>query len=467
MSGTITISSTDLLNAIYTQLKSQITKEPEVAEQEYVYIIWTDGTKYYAKNGATGQIDFSGTDIASIFNDVVNSIDTGGVIYIKKGTYDFNGATINIPKYISIIGDGAYITTLKNVSLNYDGSSMGWAPSVVVARLGFMNGNQYSVRFYKMSHSIVEHCVFKRPTFYVGVPHIILDQSVSMKIVKNGFEDYNLQAILIHGDTDAPVPAHYIAFNDFGTTNGTYTWQNIYDIASIYIDHYTQSYNVIAFNDNWRKAPLIYSKAPYNILIGNQGGGNEETVYIYFEWGLNIVIGNKLYTTGTTSNAWVAVDPGPSIWMGNHIEFMGGTGVYLKNSIFINNVLFYERSSGSPLMINDQGNNIIAYNTFTTVQGATMQFNFKTSSIVMYNKGYNPQPATTVTISASTTTTIGPYPYPVQVILSAPSNATSVSLTRSGTSTSLPVQSTYYLYPGDSLSIAEGSTAQTAYVIPQ
>jgi len=467
MSGTITINSNDLLNAIYTQLKSQITKEPEIAKQEYSYIIWTDGTKYYAKNGTTGQIDFINTDIASIFNDVINSIDTGGVIYIKSGTYDFNGATINIPKYISIIGDGAHITTLKNVTLNYDGSNLGWAESIVVARLGFMNGNQYSIRFYKMSHSIVRECIFNRPTYYVGVPHIILDQSVSMKIIENGFEAYNLQAIRIHGDTGAPIPAHYIAFNDFGTTTGTYQWQNIYDIASIYIDHYTQSYNVIAFNDNWRKAPFLYSKAPYNILIGNQGGGDEETTYIYFEWGYNIVIGNKFYTTGTTSTARIAVDVGPSLWVGNHMEFMGGVGVYLRGTVFLNNVLIYQKSSGTPLMIDDKGNNIIAYNMFTALSGATMQFNFKPTSIVIGNLGYNPQPVTTVTVSANTTTTIGPYPYPVQVMLSSPSSAISVSITRSGTSTPLPVQNTYYLYPGDTLSITEAATAQTAYIVPQ
>jgi hypothetical protein len=463
MSGTISINSNDLLNAI----KPQLLQMPEITQQPYSYTIYTDGTTVYAKNGKTGQIDFSGTDVASIFNNVVNSIDTGGLIYVKKGTYDFNGATIYIPKYISIIGEGAYTTTLSNVSLYFDGSSLGWAESVVIARLGFMNGNRYSIKFYKMSHSVVEECVFNRPTFYPGIPHIILDQSVSMKIIKNGFEAYNLQSILIHGDTNAPIPVHYIAFNDFGTSDGTYQWQNIYDIASIYIDHYTQSHNVIALNDNWRKAPFLYSKAPYNILIGNQGGGSEETTYIYFEWGYNIVVANELYTSGTTSSARVAVDVGPSVWMGNYIEFKGGVGVKLNNSLFIGNVLRYQNSSGSPLMIDDQGNNIVAYNTFSALSGATMQFNFKSTSTVMNNKGYNPQPIATLNISANTATTIGPYPYPVQVILSQPSNADSIAITRGSVQTSLPISNTYCLYPGDSITITEGSSPQTAYVIPQ
>jgi hypothetical protein len=52
------------------------------------------------------------------------------------------------------------------------------------------------------------------------------------------------------------------------------------------------------------------------------------------------------------------------------------------------------------------------------------------------------------------------------VILSAPSGATGVSLNRRGTSTPLPIQSSYILYPGDTLSVTEGATEQTAYIVP-
>jgi hypothetical protein len=85
---------------------------------------------------------------------------------------------------------------------------------------------------------------------------------------------------------------------------------------------------------------------------------------------------------------------------------------------------------------------------------------------VIKNQGYNPPQPSIVSVAANATTTIGPYLYDVQVILSAPGNATGVSLTRAGTSTALPIQSSYMLYAGDTLSITEGATAQTAYVVP-
>jgi hypothetical protein len=103
-------------------------------------------------------------------------------------------------------------------------------------------------------------------------------------------------------------------------------------------------------------------------------------------------------------------------------------------------------------------------NTF--INCTTPVYNGGRFNIVRGNIGVDPQPVTTVNIPANATTTIGPYPYPVQVILSAPQNATNVKLTRSGTTTSLPIQSSYSLYPGDTLSVTEGTTAQTAYVIP-
>ena len=113
MSGTITISSTDLLNAVYPQLKSQITKEPEVAQQGYSYIIWTDGTNYYAKNGATGQIEFSGIDASTVIQSVFNSLPIGRTspvaIYLKGS---FTNVNVSVPSRVYLFIDGEIHGTL-------------------------------------------------------------------------------------------------------------------------------------------------------------------------------------------------------------------------------------------------------------------------------------------------------------------------------------------------------------------
>jgi len=104
MSGTITISSVDLLNAVYPQLKSQITREPEVAQQQYSYIIWTDGTNYYAKNGSTGQIDFSGTDASTVIENAINNVSAkGGIVLFRDAIYLSRTVNVNVER-VSLVG---------------------------------------------------------------------------------------------------------------------------------------------------------------------------------------------------------------------------------------------------------------------------------------------------------------------------------------------------------------------------
>ena len=109
MSGTITISSTDLLNAVYPQLKSQVIQEPEIAKQPCSYIVWTDGTNVYARNCTTGKIDFSGTDASDVIQSAINSMvnSGGGKIFVKAGTYILTRA-IRLYSNMTLEGEGRY-----------------------------------------------------------------------------------------------------------------------------------------------------------------------------------------------------------------------------------------------------------------------------------------------------------------------------------------------------------------------
>jgi len=75
-------------------------KPEEVAS----YIIWKDGDKIYAKNGHTGQIEFSGTDAASVIQQSINALTAGRTWKEKvvlKGEFEV-GSQINIPSYTII-----------------------------------------------------------------------------------------------------------------------------------------------------------------------------------------------------------------------------------------------------------------------------------------------------------------------------------------------------------------------------
>jgi hypothetical protein len=114
MSGTITINANDLLNAV----KPQLLQIPEITQQPYSYIIWTDGTNYYAKNGATGQIVFSGTNASTVIESTIHA--GAKYIFIKSGitwipTDNF------IPSNLIIVGEDAesVIIKAKNPDTDY------------------------------------------------------------------------------------------------------------------------------------------------------------------------------------------------------------------------------------------------------------------------------------------------------------------------------------------------------------
>ena len=56
-------------------------------QQDYSYLIWVDGANYYAKNGTTGNIDYSGIVYADVWQQAHDALTTGGHILQKEGLY--------------------------------------------------------------------------------------------------------------------------------------------------------------------------------------------------------------------------------------------------------------------------------------------------------------------------------------------------------------------------------------------
>jgi len=105
MSGTITINSTDLLGAI----KPQLLQMPEITQQPYSYIIYTDGTRYYTKNGSTGVIELVDTDASNVIQYAINKATPGQTVFIRTPspwtTYKLSKPIV--PRNgIAIIGEG-------------------------------------------------------------------------------------------------------------------------------------------------------------------------------------------------------------------------------------------------------------------------------------------------------------------------------------------------------------------------
>jgi len=83
--------------------------EPDVLlypESAYSYIIWTDGAgNYYAKNGTTGEVEFSGNEPGAVSNNVITALINGGIIKYLGGDYDFS-VSLRPTDKIRITGEG-------------------------------------------------------------------------------------------------------------------------------------------------------------------------------------------------------------------------------------------------------------------------------------------------------------------------------------------------------------------------
>jgi hypothetical protein len=99
-----------------------ITVEPGSFAETASYVVWTDGTYVYAKNGKTGAIEFSGTDAASVIQSALNALTSGRTWKEKvvlKGEFVLN-SMINLTSYLHLELQGSLkLANNKDVTMLY------------------------------------------------------------------------------------------------------------------------------------------------------------------------------------------------------------------------------------------------------------------------------------------------------------------------------------------------------------
>jgi len=113
------------------------SKIPPVSSASY--IVYTDGSKYYAKNGDIGMIEFVDTDISNLLQNVINVLYQrygGGRIFIKRGMY-YPTKTINILDGMSLIIEGEGNNTVFRYTngfnlFHHEPSNPTWATMVIL-----------------------------------------------------------------------------------------------------------------------------------------------------------------------------------------------------------------------------------------------------------------------------------------------------------------------------------------------
>jgi len=175
------------------QLKSPV----EVAS----YIVFTDGLRYYAKNGSTGMIEYSDTDASNVIQYAVNMLNgNGGKIFIKRGIYPIS-KTINISEPLIIEGEGpdwyqnhgTYLKSSGITVFNFDfGTSMKYMPIVRNLQIACPGGTGIRLGPY-VSDPIVENVACHEG---IGV---LIDGAVNGWILNSWLETGNYGVRVVNG----------------------------------------------------------------------------------------------------------------------------------------------------------------------------------------------------------------------------------------------------------------------------
>jgi len=228
-----------------------------VAVNPYSYLVYTDGTTIYAKNGTTGSISYSGTDVGLIVTNVINELRNntvpGGTIYFKKGVYY---ATT------SIIMANATVLEGELTGTNADGN------------YGTVNSGTV----------IIKNAVFSPMDTLIVYPATISDFT-EIKNLRLGIAANTAGGIINIGDNTkfAKIHNNVITGNQYATNyfairietdNGTdMSFGNV--IENNFFQFFPEDTIVINDADNFVRNNIIITEGTRGIYIGSGGGATE------------------------------------------------------------------------------------------------------------------------------------------------------------------------------------------------
>ena len=296
------------------------------------YIVYTDGTAIYAKNGRTGNIDFSGADAAAVINQAIAALGaTGGTVALLEGQYDI-ASPINLASNVSLVGQGAG-TVLRipdghNADLRVISASN--ASRVRVANLR-IDGNKANQTVGNMSGICLTN---------------VTDSRIEGCVVENLFTDWTAP--------DYPwAEGIYLGSSNYNTVTGNTCRGNGCD--GIHLA--SSSNNNIARNallSNGNNGISISNSSNYNIVVGNIAR-DTEGAGIYVDHSSNntiasnMVLGNSQMEDNEIDGIMLNLEADYNNVQGNIVRHLGGEkqhryGIYIGASscdgnLIINNDL--------------------------------------------------------------------------------------------------------------------------------
>jgi len=352
-----------------------ITIEPGSFTETASYVIWTDGTTIYAKNGQTGAIDYSGTNAASVIQSAINAL-TDGLIFFRNAQYNITSQlTIDDGKNIVLCGESREKTVFKDDrdtdwSKTITGGS-DLTSNVTIRNIKFdrsvpssTSTHKYCIYDCNWNRLVVENCIF------IG-NLIVAENEVNMNL---------MGAVICNKLNEFIAKDNYVENFQYGLLTDSSTGSNLYKYALI-------QNNIVKNSATWA---LGIGKASANASI--HICNNKLIDCAFADEGIAIDAGrtaSAVYINGLINDNLIFNSETKSIK--NGIAVIAFNGVDVKNNKICN---FGTTSTGHPIYvfcgsseladINVVGNTVYSYNkwaagvTFLGVVKGTIKDNVLT-----------------------------------------------------------------------------------------
>jgi hypothetical protein len=396
------------------------------------YIVFTDGSKYYAKNGSTGMIEFTDTDFVNLMDSVMNALPAqGGKVFIKAGTYKVTRSVnslilINSRSNVVIEGEGPG-TFIDLGGLVGMGIYIRYSTNVVIANLRIEKGNPENIRLYGSSNVLIDGVWSGYAMVKNDGDGIDIDDSENI-VIRGCFTYYNdARGIHPSGGAKKVVIQGCVSFNDMvqgggGAIDALSASENVVIDGCIVINSGGGGFSLES-NNNVLSNSIVVNATSGAIYVS---GSNNRVVGCVAK-DISIVGSDNIIESNTVN--YIAVYGSGTQVIGNRV--IGGVtscGIYVKaRALILGNrilgftgsaqrgILLSSGSDNSLVMFNEVRNNTRGIEVVSGVSNVAILYNdvrdniyanildAGTGTIKRGNIGYPTENSGVATISAGST----------------------------------------------------------------
>ena len=372
------------IGSVYTDLviPSIASALRSAAVQPASYIVFTDGSKYYAKNGSTGVIEYSDTDASNVINYAVEK--TKGLVFVRYGVYEIK-KSINLKSNVKLVSEKA---VLKAVGSSFDvirivggsdnpvtdvevrgfeidlnnldngsGVVVSWARRVKIAELHIHDETNDSSR---PAIGGIVIGAYGSKTNYMNYDIWVVNNYVKMRGVRKSppIQIYDTQRYFEYGnvwwgsDPDVTQRADFVGLHQVGNIRDAIIRGNYF---------YRGHHNAMFFIDS--SSSGLHSE---NVVIADNIFVEPEDDHIDANYDSKFVIAGNIFIHGPASLGWITPEDNCEDFVitGNYFFGPGYVAVVSSRRVTISGNVFYNtRRAVNQIWIRDSNDITITGNT--------------------------------------------------------------------------------------------------------